>query len=442
MAEYADAYPSKRFFIHMITRDIRMRDCILDLIDNCLDGAGRLIQARKSKPQEKERYSGFRIELELNDKTFSISDNCGGIGVERAKKEAFHFGSENGATRKLKQSIGLYGIGMKRAIFKIGREIQISSSTDRDAFNMPINVDEWERDKSKEWKFKMDLVEPSKPAGTKVKATVLTAEASIQFADTVFLTDLRNCIARDYSFFLQRGLEIVLNREPVRPYEFCLRESEYFKPLKIRYDDEGVTVEITAGLAGIPPDEPSEDERLPKTEYYGWFVSCNERVVLAADKSDKTVWGQDDFKIWHPQYNGFMGIAAFTSEDPTKLPWTTTKRDVDDQNRIYRRAVARMKQATEQFIAYTSTRKGDLDKAKQLENAAQLKPVKKVAASTRMVFPSLVKARTPSEYTTISYQRRKSEIRAVAKSLGDERMPNYRVGEETFLYYKQHELGE
>ena len=442
MPEYADAYPSKKFFIHMITRDIRMRDCILDLIDNCLDGAGRIIETRKTKSKETARYAGFKISLELNEKTFSITDNCGGIGVERAKKEAFHFGTENGAAPKPKHSIGLYGIGMKRAIFKIGRKIEISSSTKRDAFTMDINVDTWERDPSKEWRFKMEIIDSYEPPGTTVKATVLTNEANVQFADPVFLTDLQNSIARDYSFFLQRGLQINVNSVPVKPYQFCLRESDELKPLKIKYVDEGVTVEITAGLAGIPPDDVFEDERLPKTEFYGWFVLCNERVVLAADKTDRTVWGHDDFKIWHPQYNGFMGIAAFTSDEPTKLPWTTTKRDVDDQNPVYRRAVAKMKQATEQFIAYTSNRKGDLDEAKQFENDAQLTPINKVGKSTVMVFPSIARPSPSSEYGTISYRRRKAEIRAVPKSLGNERMPNSKVGEETFLYYKKHEIDE
>ena len=39
MDKNADAMPTKDFFVRMITRDISLEDCILDLIDNCLDGA-------------------------------------------------------------------------------------------------------------------------------------------------------------------------------------------------------------------------------------------------------------------------------------------------------------------------------------------------------------------------------------------------------------------
>src|SRR4051794_40593306 len=37
----AHANPTKRFFVRMITRDITLDDCILDLIDNSVDGAWR-----------------------------------------------------------------------------------------------------------------------------------------------------------------------------------------------------------------------------------------------------------------------------------------------------------------------------------------------------------------------------------------------------------------
>lgn len=33
--------PTKNFFINMLTRDISLNDAILDLLDNCLDGALR-----------------------------------------------------------------------------------------------------------------------------------------------------------------------------------------------------------------------------------------------------------------------------------------------------------------------------------------------------------------------------------------------------------------
>ncbi|GAB8979638.1 hypothetical protein OkiPb01104_48070 [Escherichia coli] len=43
----ADFSPSKRFFVSMLTRDIDLNDAILDLLDNCVDGALRTIKDTK-----------------------------------------------------------------------------------------------------------------------------------------------------------------------------------------------------------------------------------------------------------------------------------------------------------------------------------------------------------------------------------------------------------
>ena len=38
----ADAHPTKRFFVEMLVRDIELKDALLDLLDNCVDGVMRL----------------------------------------------------------------------------------------------------------------------------------------------------------------------------------------------------------------------------------------------------------------------------------------------------------------------------------------------------------------------------------------------------------------
>jgi hypothetical protein len=43
-----NASPSKEFFIHMLTRDVQLTRAIIDLVDNCIDGAKRLKGAEVS----------------------------------------------------------------------------------------------------------------------------------------------------------------------------------------------------------------------------------------------------------------------------------------------------------------------------------------------------------------------------------------------------------
>ena len=438
MKDFADASPTKQFFIRMITRDIRLEDCILDLIDNSLDGATRIIHKKSPPPDEVAKFAGFEISLSI-DGEFSISDNCGGIGVKLAKEVAFHFGRPKGAPPDKDFMIGLYGIGMKRAMFKLGKLIKIESSTKEDAFKMTIDVDAWE--KKIEWNFEMNVVKPWTPVGTSIQIPTLTREVQAQIKDSTFVSELRRLIARDYAFFLQKQLTIKVNKSPVAPLPFTLREGGEIAPFKEVYTDEGVSVQISAGLAGIPPDDSSAESKISETDLYGWFVLCNDRVVVAADKTSRTVWENEDFPVWHPQYNGFLGVASFSSTDASKLPWTTTKRDLDIQSPIYKRAITRMKQVTNKFIAYTTRRKADLEAAKAKEKATEKVSVYEIRANPELRLPTL-SIRPTRQLANICYQVPKSEVKEVASSLGNANMTATRVGKETFRYYQKRELGK
>ena len=133
MSVKADASPTKEFFVHMITRDISLQDSILDLLDNSIDGARRSIPA--AAPVE-TKYAGFWAQIDFAKDRFRIKDNCGGISVEMAKKYAFRFGRTSNAPQDGAFSIGVYGIGMKRAVLKLGKSITITSSTSTEIFQV------------------------------------------------------------------------------------------------------------------------------------------------------------------------------------------------------------------------------------------------------------------------------------------------------------------
>ena len=59
------AAPHKRFFIDMITRDISLDACVLDLIDNSVDGATRATEGKpnKAKAPKPNPLSLFRLQL-------------------------------------------------------------------------------------------------------------------------------------------------------------------------------------------------------------------------------------------------------------------------------------------------------------------------------------------------------------------------------------------
>src|SRR5258708_35528764 len=109
------AAPVKSFFVHMLTRDIRLEDAILDLLDHCVDGMLRS-NVGKATDRKKGPYAGFWAEIEFTKDSFTISDNCGGIPWT-LHDYAFRMGRMPGGRANAPGSVGVYGIGMKRALF-------------------------------------------------------------------------------------------------------------------------------------------------------------------------------------------------------------------------------------------------------------------------------------------------------------------------------------
>ena len=56
-----EAFPTKAFFVRMITRDISLEDCILDLIDNSVDGAWSQEGSRPMGLAEGANLSAYKI---------------------------------------------------------------------------------------------------------------------------------------------------------------------------------------------------------------------------------------------------------------------------------------------------------------------------------------------------------------------------------------------
>jgi hypothetical protein len=443
----AHATPTKDFFVKMITRDISLEDCILDLIDNCLDGARKVKLAAEPGAAVND-YTSFYAKVSFDVAHIEIIDNCGGISISEAIDYAFHFGRRSDAPSEGEYSIGLYGIGMKRAIFKMGNKIDIYSSTSTEAFNTKIDVKEWlirppvivnDTYQREDWDFDMEDAAVNPATGTNIVVSQLHSEISAQFTNEEFRNGLARIIARDYAQFLAKGFEISINETKIIGYPFLIQESNEFIPIRYKYMDEaGVEVEIIAGMRAPPPDDLEPTERRKETDYDGWYVSCNDRIVIAADKSDQTVWG-NNFPVWHYQYNGFMGVVSFHSKDSAALPWKTTKRDVDQSNLVYRRAVDKMKDATRAWINYTHERKINIPEAKRREASA--KPIDLYSAKENQTFivPKISLDPARIIYSSIQYSRPRTEIAKVKKLLGNSSMTNARAGEKTFEYFLANE---
>jgi hypothetical protein len=436
----AHANPSKAFFVRMLTRDISLEDCILDLVDNSIDGAWNEAGVEPTTMTVDSALADFRIDIEFDDQNFSIVDNCGGITLNQAADYAFTFGRREDQLGD-DYSVGVYGIGMKRAVFKVGETIAIRSTYAGDegleSFRVPIDVPRWlmvsDDAEPNNWDFDIEEDEPLGHPGVAIEISSLLPEAETRLGDATYQRTLRRTLARDYMVPLMRGLTIAVNGVKVEGNSFALRENEEFAPMRERYDDGAVSVEIFAGMASLPPDsvEPGEDTKLPG-EPSGWYILCNGRVVLAGDTSSLTGWGVDVPK-WHLQYSGFAGAVLFTSANPSLLPMTTTKRSIDTSSAVYLRARAKMYEPARAWIDYTNARKADLDSAKAREQVATVVKLADVTERASVQLPALP-TRTRAQVGNVHYQMPVKRLKALAKGFGDDSLGYREVGIRSFEY--------
>lgn len=368
--------PAKKFFVDVLTRDINLEDCILDLLDNCVDGIERCIQQRDGL-----QYSNFYSEITLGSDFFEIKDNCGGIPLDIARNYAFIFGRPSTRPAENIKTIGVYGIGMKRAMFKLGKEITVVSKNNQDCFRVNIGR-EWMN--SENWdNIEMERMDPDNTQeGTTITIKELRPEVVEILDSSAFHSNLKSLISQHYALILKKGFSVKVNNNSITPVQFNYRwqyeneskiKKNTFAPCYHEETFEGVKISIIAGYYSdyqAPQDDDYEITYKNRSERAGWTVICNDRIVLYCDKTYVTGWG-DRIPNYHTQFISFSGIVIFESEDIEKLPLTTTKRGVEVGSKVFMHARSTMILFTRMFIDFTNKWKGQESIAKSLTSKSR-----------------------------------------------------------------------
>lgn len=379
MPDKVHAFPAKRFFVEMLTRDIDLEAAILDLLDNCVDGCvrtGKTAFATNDKP-----YSGYFASIKINKDFFEISDNCGGIEKKLAQNYAFRFGRKDADRDKGLHTVGVYGIGMKRAIFKLGTECTISSNHKEAGFLIKID-ENWINDDEK-WTLDMESHNSCEPFGTCIRVNKLHKSISIAFDEEKnnFATNLQQRLQKHYSLIIDKGFKVIVNDIEVKAkrLQTMLDPSAFtnergISPQVYETEYDGVKISLIFGLyEKLPSEEEIEDiENGSRTrEDAGWTIICNDRVVVDSDKTHITGWGESPVPQFHTQYLALCGYVSFSASDASKLPVTTTKRGIDLDSALYASIKEEMKLATKTFTSFTNSWKGQSPERTAIQAAAK-----------------------------------------------------------------------
>lgn len=463
MTSKAKGSPTKEFFVGMLTRDIELSDAILDLLDNCLDG---VVRQKKGidKTTTSDYYAGFFSRISISKDSFTIEDNCGGIPKDVAEKYAFRMGRSSDKEDEDLPTVGIYGIGMKRAIFKIGKSAVVFTRNNGVLYQVTVPAD-WGNDED-EWDFPMKDLEDADllvAGGTKIEISNINSGIAAAWGTedklSNFVNSLIKAIQQSYSFIIQKGFKIEINGECIEPLPISLlfddKVAISIKPFLYQQDFDDVHVSLALGFYAPPPspeDIDDENNLRRSSSDAGWTIVCNDRVVLYNDKSHLTGWGESGVPHYHTQFVGIRGIVFFESNNPKNLPMTTTKRGIDMSSDIYAAVKDRMRQGLKMFTDYTNRWKGQNVRERFYSTAARSVSIdslvgsrEEIESSTPVKFrlnkggyvfnPNLPRPANEKPYRTISFSRSVVEIEDIIEYLYDDRehsMTPSQVGEKCF----------
>lgn len=432
--------PTKRFFVDMLPRDIELDDAILDLVDNSVDGAMR--RARRERTPDDDRYKGMWCHLEIDGSRFSISDNCGGI-PERYFEGAFHLGRPTVDLDNDIPTIGVYGIGMKRAIFKIGRNGRVE--TRHPGFRRCVSYppgwfagEQWELDVS-------EIAADDEPDGVKITVEDLLADVADQFRKEAALNNLRSKLGQHFAYIMELGFGIKVNGIDVVPQSVLLKNGATGEivPFAFAADIQNVEINVSVGVfRRLAKESDIQDEtevdgprslrEEKQTQKSGITVICNDRVVLVNDTTDLTGWGIGGVPRYHPQFRAIGGQISFKSDDASLLPISTTKRDLDTHTTLYNTARNEAMTGLKTFISLTNKWKKQEEKLNEQIDSAPAVDARKVVAAlvskkeatnvrslpgAKRYVPELPKPQGKSDNVWIRFERPQREARRLGEEL-------------------------
>jgi len=432
-----EALPTKDLFISMLTKDLGLKDAIGDLVDNSVDGARRI--------RGNGKYDGLFIKIEATKDYFKIGDNCGGISAELAREYVFRFGRPSNMPT-IKHSVGQFGIGMKRALFKLGKNFKVESISSNSRFVVEVNVDKWKE--LEEWKFQFKELKKHKEnsediQGTSITVTDLHADVIKQFELENFIIELKEELKLEQLYNIDKGLAIIVNGDSLDAPHLKLLQSDDFKTAYWKKTLDGMQVRIYTGIS-----EPDLDTG-------GWYIFCNERLILGPEQSEITGWGAKrpvSIPKYHGQFNRFRGYVFFDADDASLLPLNTTKTNMDVDSlklqavrqrmvRLMRPVIDFLNKLHDEGVQYKRQEIDDNPLERAVENADLVNLSDINTTTDKFEGPTPPDKDTAQPRTrTIQYSKPLDEIEDAKEALGAQTLKE--VGEKTFEYFMEMEVNE
>jgi hypothetical protein len=307
-----DAMPSKRLFLSIIA-DYDLNRSVCELVDNGLD-----VWVRNSRKQN----IAITLTLDKDQQTISVEDNAGGLAKDELR---YIVGPGHTGSQPTDETIGIFGVGTKRAVVALAQDIRIRTRFRKEATYEIDLDDEWLA--QEEWELPVYRVDPLREGTTLVSLSRLRVVVS-----DATIGHLRDYLSATYARFLTgTAVRITLNGVDVVPQFFdnWAYPPDYsprrYSGTLTTQEGRGIRVEAMAGLSS---------ESSPAAGEYGVYFYCNDRLIARALKTYDVGFTRGLAGLPHPKVS-LARLIVCLNGDAQSMPWNSSKSDVSTKHEVF-----------------------------------------------------------------------------------------------------------
>jgi hypothetical protein len=307
-----DATPSKRLYLSIIA-DYDLNRSICELVDNGLDV---WVKNRRT------RNITINITLNKSQQTISVEDNAGGLQKSELR---YIVGPGQTGTNPSDETIGIFGVGTKRAVVALAQDIKIRTRFRNQGTYQVDFDDKWiEND---DWELPVYEVDNINVGSTIVELQRLRVEITDEA-----IAQIKDHLSTTYAKFLSTNKIIIkVNDEKLSPQFFenwayppSFEPTKYTGILKIEENFE-IRIEAYAGLTL---------ESSPAGGEYGVYFYCNDRLIARALKTFEVGFTKGFAGLPHPKVS-LTRLLIFLNGDAKFMPWNSSKSDINTKHAVF-----------------------------------------------------------------------------------------------------------
>ena len=316
ISEPINATPSKRIYRSIIA-DYDLETALCELIDNVIDSTRRT---------KLKRPAVVSVDLDFEQQSIEITDDAGGVKLDDLPKLIKPGASDNDGTEG---SIGIFGIGSKRAAVALAADIKIETRWGKNPDSYLLEYDDSWLGDEENWDLNYYKIDDISHGSTRVRLSRLRFQIVEQ--DENRLVDH---FGKLYAKYLNNQIIIIkVNGKMVDPVFF---DQWSFPPdyephsFERRMIAPGRTVpflfKVTSGLTW---------EQGSIHGNYGVYIYCNDRLIVFAEKLSAFGFQTGIAGVPHPRMSNARVIVELTGA-ASDMPWTSNKTGINFNHQILR----------------------------------------------------------------------------------------------------------